>query len=131
MYFYAKQLLSNIHLVKLCDMVALWLAPLLHNKKVLSLIPAQATAGTGGLSGSGGLSPGPLCLEFVLPMLTNTKACKKSLYYCPVPDQVRREHLVWSLVAADGPQRKIGMCLKHYVCFLFCFALTSTMGLPQ
>src|SRR4029434_10805984 len=76
-----------------------------HSKEVLGSIPAWDAVGTGvrfspGLQCSGGLSPGPFCVEFACsprahkgfpPLRTPTeKTCKRTEHSWSIPDQDRR-----------------------------------------
>ena len=87
------------HLTSVCGTVAQVLALPPHSKKVMGLIPAW------GAVGSGGLSPGPFCVEFAcsprvhkgFPALrTPTEKHAKGTERMSIPDQRWTVHLTWS-----------------------------------
>src|SRR4029434_10041605 len=86
-----------------CGTVAQVLALPPHSKKVMGLIPAWVAVGSGGqvLQCSGGLSPGPFCVEFACsprvhkgfpPLRTPTEKHAKEQNTCPS----LTVHFTWS-----------------------------------
>src|SRR4029434_5224777 len=83
-----------------CGTVAQVLALPPHSKKVMGLIPAWVAVGSGGqvLQCSGGLSPGPFCVEF---------ACSPRVHK-GFPPQEPQQHTLLSIPDQDGRFTSLG-----------------------